>query len=160
MLAIEEWSDGFFLFGGRIVAGITSVLEMEAVVYFARLVMAGVAPTVCPKDLRHFVHGLLARAANQVFVTCSGKLTFAHGLCECSEESDFVIVVEFVEELVVVDLDAVEKFGPSTPRPIELGICATCSGVFSGCSCSRQFIQEIIVGGSGHMVKYGGTCSG
>ena len=110
VLAVKEWSDGLFLFGGRIGTGVTSELEMEAVVNFSGLVMAGVAPTVCPKDLRHFVHGLSARAASQVFVTCSGKLTFSDGLCECTEGADSVVGVEIFKEFVVVDLNAGEEF--------------------------------------------------
>ena len=148
MLAKEGGSDCLFLFRWRVGGGITAVLEVKAVVDVAGLVMAGVAPTVCPKDLRHFVHGLPARPASQILCTCSGKLSFAHRLGESPKDSDFVVVVEFGEELVVVEFNVGEKFLPSTPRPIELGICATCSGVVSGCSCSLQFIQEIIVGGS------------
>ena len=42
VLAVKGWSDGLFLFGGRIGTGVTSELEMEAVVNFPGLVMAGV----------------------------------------------------------------------------------------------------------------------
>jgi len=43
--------------------GITSVLESNVVVLSGVIIIAGVAPIVCPEGLIHFVHGLFARAA-------------------------------------------------------------------------------------------------
>ena len=71
--------------------------------------MAGVAPIVCPEDLRHFVHGLFARCSSQVCLTCSGKVAFSDGLGEGAEESDLLWMVEVVEERVVGVLDAMEE---------------------------------------------------
>ena len=75
---------------------------------------------------------------------------------EGSEDSDSVDGGEVVEEFVVLELDIDEKKFPSFPRPIELGICAGCAGNFAGSSCSLEFIQEIIVGGSRLMRKFFG----
>ena len=133
-------------------------MEAEVIVEVVGYTMAGVWPIVCPIDLCHFVHGLFARAARQFVFTTSGKLSVADGLCEGAEKSDAILLVEPVEELVVVEVDALEELGPACPSPIELGIRGWCSGVFSGISSSREFIHEVIVGGRGYILKFLGAC--
>ena len=51
------------LLGGRVLVGISSVLEAKVVVFLVVRTITGVAPIVCPEGLSHFVHGLFARAA-------------------------------------------------------------------------------------------------
>ena len=59
------------LFGWWVVVVIPFYLGLEAFIFCGKSTIAGVAPTVCPEDLSHFVHGLFACAANQVCLTFS-----------------------------------------------------------------------------------------
>ena len=92
--------------------------------------MAGVRPAVCPKDLCHFFHGLLACVSSQVLFTAVLKLLFLDGLGVGANESDLVFLCEFVVEFVMLEFDAGEEFDLENPCPVKLGICARRSGAF------------------------------
>ena len=64
--------------------------------------MAGVRTVVFPKDLCHFVHGILARVSSQVLFTAAYKFPFSDGLGEGAKDSDSVFLCEFVKEFVVL----------------------------------------------------------
>ena len=61
-----------------------------------------------------------------------GGNSFLDGLDEGAKESDMVFLCEFIKKFVVLKFDAGEEFDQSNPGSVELGICARCSGAFSG----------------------------
>ena len=69
VVSVEGWGDGLLLLYWGVGVGVSVVLQSEVFINVAGYVMAGVKPAVFPKDLCHFVHGLLACVAIQVFLT-------------------------------------------------------------------------------------------
>ena len=69
VVLVEGWGDCLLLLYWGVGVGVYVVLQSEVFINVAGYVMAGVKPAVFPTDLCHFVHGLLACVAIQVFFT-------------------------------------------------------------------------------------------
>ena len=130
------------------------------IIYIILFAIYGVVLIVFPEQISNFIHDLFCCSWRKIAFTIYWKLLFFNFCCKSYNEFRSILWLNIVKERVLLELYPLKKQLPSTPAPVELGMCYECSGIFSGWFYRRESSWQVIFFDIGMILKWFGVWLG